>query len=337
LQVLYDALPGNIKPCLLAEKKVEGVEIDDDSVTVRCSDGTTEKGSILIGADGVHSRIRNCMRELALQDVPCSEEGQINDEDPFVSTYRCMYGNTSVDIPGLKTGVEWDLHSADIAMQFFPAKERGWFLFYQKLPKQTREAKTYDDDAKAQVAAQVADYYVTDTVRFKDVWAAMRWCMLADLPEGTVRHRHWKRIVLVGDAASRQTPNLGQGWNCGVQDVVVLVNSLHKLLTTRKENPPGLNEIEKVFQEYQRTQQPAFDSIFGVAAGTTRAATWDTWLAWLNDRLIMPWFGGSKNSFRQGLGTAISRGHVLNFLSENETLDGVIPWLHRSKYEREES
>lgn len=337
--MLYDALPDSVKPCLRAGKRLEEIEItDDDSVVVRCSDGTVEKGSILIGADGVHSQVRRRMRELALRAGAVPGQG-VNAEAPFVSSYRCMYGSVAADaIPGLARGAEWDLHAAGVAMQLFPAAlgGRAWFLFYQRLPRPTREARTYDEADMARVAAQVADYHVADRVRFRDVWAARRWCMLADLPEGTVDHRHWGRIVLVGDAASRQTPNLGQGWNCGVQDVVVLVNGLHKLLQgVGKGGRPATGEVEQVFEEYQGTRRPEFDSVFEAATGSTRVAAWATWSAWLNDRFIVPWFGGGRTAFRQSVGAEISRGHVLDFLPESWTPTGVVPWKHKSPCKRE--
>ena len=38
--------------------RIERVDQDDKSVTVTLADGSTERGDILIGADGIHSTVR---------------------------------------------------------------------------------------------------------------------------------------------------------------------------------------------------------------------------------------------------------------------------------------
>lgn len=327
LRVLYDALPDAAKSQVLPGKKVEGVEVTSEGVAVHCTDGKVEKGSIVVGADGVHSRVRSLMRELASSDLSKEE---VDEDDVFLSTYRCMYGNTG-KIPGLQLGPEWDLHASGIAMQLFGTEERSWFLFYDKLPNPTRERQRYSDDDVAQVASRVADVYVTDKVQFKDVWDARKWCMLADLPEGILKNWSGNRIVLVGDAASKQTPNIGQGWNCGVQDVVVLANELHSLVRTTVSHTISTDDLNSVFQRYQEVRRPDLEACLQVAAGATRSATWHTWLAWLKDRFIGPWTANSKEAFHQGFGAVISKGRVLEFLPEINPLVGAIQWQYRSR------
>lgn len=85
VQTLLDGLKGS-------ESKIRtGVGIDDikmteNGVRVRLSDGSIEEGSIVIGADGVHSQTRGIMQRLA------KEAGNdiAKDEDPIVSNYQIM-------------------------------------------------------------------------------------------------------------------------------------------------------------------------------------------------------------------------------------------------------
>jgi 2-polyprenyl-6-methoxyphenol hydroxylase-like FAD-dependent oxidoreductase len=318
---------------LSPSKKVDDIRVVSDGVVVRCTDGTTEKGSIVVGADGVHSRVRDCMRKLAPRD-DASRTGPGDDyTSPFVASFRCMYGNTG-KIPGLETGVEWDLHSSGIAMQLFGGPDRAWFLFYEKLPGgATRKRRRYSEEEVAQLAKKFQDVYVTRTLRFKDIWDARKWCMLSDLQEGIVEQWHGERIVLVGDAASKQTPNIGQGWNCGIQDVVVLVNGLRELLERAKGADIGTEDLASVFSTYEETRRPDLVSCFEAAAGATRSTTWGTWPAYLRDRFVFPLTGGNKGIFRGGAGGLMSRGRVLDFIPERNRPVGAIPWVNVPKVE----
>ncbi|KAF7515157.1 hypothetical protein G7054_g14724 [Neopestalotiopsis clavispora] len=327
LRVLYDALPNTAKKNIYPGKKVQDIQVTADGVTVECADGTQEQGSIVVGADGVHSRVRKCMNnKLAHQRTKDATSGKA-DEEPLTSTYRCLYGNTG-HVPGVEVGPEWDLHSSGIAMQLFGGKDMCWFLFYDKLPQTTKTRQRYTDDEMESLAKKVADVYVTDKVQFKDVWDARKWVMLADLPEGIIKDWHWKRIVLVGDAANKQTPNIGQGWNCGVQDIVVLANKLRGLIYNDASTDISEDDLHKLFETYRNTRQPDLEACVGIAAGATRIVTWDTWSTWFKDRLLGPWTGGGRNEFRQSLGSMISKGQVLDFVAREDDLSGLVPWQH---------
>lgn len=59
LQTLYDNLPN--KSRILLGKKVSDIKETYDGVEVLLADGTSEKGDIVIGCDGVHSLVRQKM------------------------------------------------------------------------------------------------------------------------------------------------------------------------------------------------------------------------------------------------------------------------------------
>ena len=63
LQVLYDQLPDKSK--IRLGKKVIDIVETYDGVEVFSADGTSEKGDVVIGGDGVHSLVRQKMWENA--------------------------------------------------------------------------------------------------------------------------------------------------------------------------------------------------------------------------------------------------------------------------------
>ncbi|KAJ5521811.1 hypothetical protein N7527_005926 [Penicillium freii] len=70
IETLFESLPTAAKDRYLLNKKVDSIESDETGVRVTCADGSTYDGSIVIGADGVHSKTRRIIREQALEEDP---------------------------------------------------------------------------------------------------------------------------------------------------------------------------------------------------------------------------------------------------------------------------
>ena len=69
LDVLYQRLPNREKR-VRTDCDVVSIDQDDKGVTVYMRDGRRETGDIVIGADGVHSRVREIMWQAAEADCP---------------------------------------------------------------------------------------------------------------------------------------------------------------------------------------------------------------------------------------------------------------------------
>lgn len=68
LQVLYNNIKDKTK--VLTKKRVERVTTTDDGVLVQTADGSTYRGDILIGADGIHSTVRKEMWKIGNRQAP---------------------------------------------------------------------------------------------------------------------------------------------------------------------------------------------------------------------------------------------------------------------------
>lgn len=69
LRVLYDTLPDSSQ--VLVEKAVVSLEREDSGLMrVTTHDGSVYHGSLVVGADGVHSRVRDEMWRLANSQSP---------------------------------------------------------------------------------------------------------------------------------------------------------------------------------------------------------------------------------------------------------------------------
>lgn len=86
LQILYQSVPNKDK--ILVSKRVSRVDCRQDGVVVQCKDGTSYEGSVVVGADGVHSMVRQEMwRHMELESPGAVTEEEKHSE----STFRAVH------------------------------------------------------------------------------------------------------------------------------------------------------------------------------------------------------------------------------------------------------
>lgn len=88
VQFFFESLSTEDQARILVNKRLAGIEDTGSGVIVSCQDGTTYEGSIVVGADGVHSKTRSLMREQALKADPSAD---VDEELPFPVQYRTMW------------------------------------------------------------------------------------------------------------------------------------------------------------------------------------------------------------------------------------------------------
>ncbi|KAK7914000.1 6-hydroxynicotinate 3-monooxygenase [Apiospora marii] len=268
-QMLYDALREPAAHVRTGKQLVD-IERRAGGVTAHFADGTREEGSIVIGADGIWSTVRDLMR----RDAP---EG-LFDAVPFSANYRAVFGRSPLPSrqPGSSSGLEleqqFEFHRDGALLQLFTSKREVHFISYLKLDQPRRERSGFDETIDASDAA-VAPWLDTRVaaatgLTFRDLWQTRAAAGGANLDEGVVRMWHWGRTVLVGDAAHKVLPNQGMGANGGFEGAASLVNQLTALL--RHEPDPNA----AAFAAYQAERQGVMGAYRGMArdelAGWTR-------------------------------------------------------------------
>ena len=337
IRVLYETLPAPIRSKILPARQVMDITPTDGGVSVVCADGSVEHGSIVIGADGVHSRVR----EIMLTRLPSPPGPSVNSKPPeFTATYRCLFGYTPTPIPdpAVPFNTVFELHNNAASGTFFqgPGGSRSWFLIYQKIPHGPLVSATApvrnrftaaDCDA---FVAKVKDVHITPGWTIGGVYARREWCALTDLHEHylPVRHGGKGRVVLVGDTVNKQTPQMGHGWNSGVQDTVVLVNKLRALLD--EDGSPSGEQLEGMCKEYTETRHELSYHTYKASRQVARAVAWDGWFAWALDRWVVPWTGLARRASEALIRPIVTGGYVLNFLEERLLVEGTVKWTHSS-------
>lgn len=183
---------------------------DPDGATVELSNGRTGRYDLVIGADGLHSKVR----ESVFPEAPKP-----------AYTGQCVW-RAVVDRPAeLKTAMMWLGPKVKVGIN--PVSRSQAYIFVTE----DRPAKRRLDEG---------EYLGT----FKDLLAPFSAPMVAALREGLSeknaivyrpleaillpRPWHKGRVVLIGDAVHATTPHLASGACIGIEDAIVLAEELER-------------------------------------------------------------------------------------------------------------
>ncbi|KAI3324574.1 FAD/NAD(P)-binding domain-containing protein [Xylariaceae sp. AK1471] len=297
---------------------IEDVEVTENRVRVRLSDGSVEEGSIVIGADGAHSRTRAIMQRLA------KEAGQdfAKEEEPIVSNYQIMYGRAKY-VPGVETGTFFETHGTYRSSQISADEHRMHFGIYRKLPNPMTEKKKYSEDEVAEFVEAFSDVSVMPNLTFKELYKNCEWTKLINQPEGLLKHWYFGRVVLAGDSAAQMTAAAGMGVNNGLQSAIALVNKLHEALSENAD--PDTETLERAFEEYQNARREESRFICDMAARMIRMNTWDSYVGWFMGEYLLPWMISDEKMLTKFGMEKIQNMRKLDFI-QADLKSGKIPW-----------
>lgn len=346
VEVLYEKLPAEVREeRLYTGCKVCGVELDEEGVTVRCEDGRVERGSMVLGVDGVHSKTRGLMRELILasrEKEGDDDKACIPPERPYKAEYRCLWGTCPAP-KACEPCSNAESHGPERSIMFMTDRDgRSWFFLYEQLDKARDESQRYTPEDQEEMAARFFQIHLLPGLPFSDIWPTRTACGMADQLEGVLPQKHWHlpaahggRVVLAGDAVHRMTPNFGWGFNSGVNDVCALVSLLHAEVTGSSSPPPSPStaQLDAVFARYAeaRCVDDNVADVVRISGAVTRQCApprergvFAAAVAWLLTRvvpLLVPDF--EAKIARKLLGNVMRRSRVLDFLKEDK--GGSVP------------
>lgn len=191
-------------------------EYTADGVRAYFADGTSAEGDFLVGADGIHSRVRQAI-------------------DPAAAPPRYVpVLNTGGYIPGLTV----DAPDREFVMQFGTRCFFGWMatpdggtVWFANPPMKDEPAKgVLSGMSDAQWRAWLRELMVGDAGPALEIIDAAPGTITGwttyDMP--VVKHWHdgRGRMVLLGDAAHATSPAAGQGAAMSLEDAVILAQCL---------------------------------------------------------------------------------------------------------------
>ncbi|KAK8092362.1 uncharacterized protein PG998_014847 [Apiospora kogelbergensis] len=281
LRALRDGVSDQTK--LRAREGIVSYEEGPHGVTVTTDKGNRIEGSILVGADGIHSAIRGMLHP------------EVDTTKQFETTFRVLIGtsfNHDVDNKEkllMKEGsTNHTLHPGvgGLACASIPGKI-FWAMYVplEKTPLPAGGKRSYSEADIEEVMAQCGAVHCCAESTFADLYRSRTATIMVPLEEGVVK-LPWSsasgRVALVGDAVHKTTATLGLGGNAAVDGVCYLMNGLVPLLKRAADaaRQPTSEELAQVMRAYERQQRPRAAYAVNASYYATRFETLHSWWAY---------------------------------------------------------
>jgi 2-polyprenyl-6-methoxyphenol hydroxylase-like FAD-dependent oxidoreductase len=258
---LHSALASVLPPeSILLNKKLIGVDQKGGQVILSFADGTKVTADAMIGADGVHSVVRDI---IVGPDEPL-HKGRI--------AYRSNFSSALLkgrDIGPSRT--KWWGPDRHIVI-YYTKIDRSEIYFVTSVPEPaawiTRESWSAKGDVK-ELCAEYEGFHA-------DVRAVLEAC--PDCHKWAILEREplprWSdgNVALLGDACHPMTPYMAQGAAAAIEDAAILARCFEQ---TRGEDIPG------ALQMYEANRKPRTSRIQAISSANTwmKGGTEDT--SWL--------------------------------------------------------
>lgn len=233
-----------------------GLSVDEvrdgaDGVTVRLTDGTEARYDLVIGADGLRSRVR----ELAFAPAGATVR---------YAGYTCWRAILP-NVAELSGAVE--MWGAGLRVGLVPLRDHKLYMFL------TENAPAHGVDPAEGRHAWVAAKYqsfggparpVMEALASNPEWMLMRH----DIEDLSTQVWRGQRVALLGDAGHATTPNLGQGAGMALEDALALV------LCLRRGGDPG-----QALADYEAKRAARVERIVRTSRQLGAVAQWSNPLA----------------------------------------------------------
>lgn len=252
-------------------RELVGIRNHDDRVELSFADGSRGSFDLVIGADGVHSTVRQSL----LTAQPANFTGRV--------AYRAVFDASLVDprlAPEVGPSTKW--WGPDRHIVIYHVNRGAELYFTTSVP----DAEWTDESWSAKGSIEeLREEFVGFHPQVQAVLAACpdvnKWalCDRDPLPAW-----HTGRVVLLGDAAHPMTPFMAQGAATSMEDGVVLYRCLAEY---------GLDRFEEAFATYTRLRKERTATMQAVSRSNTwlREETdpssvygYDAWSVPLDDR-----------------------------------------------------
>lgn len=227
-------------------KRLITIERRQTGATLAFADNSRVEAALVIGADGVHSVVR---------------EALFGAEEPRFTgrvAYRTVYPTARLDGLAVDDRAKWwgpDRH----VVHYFTTPEKDEIYFIAVTPEPDFRVESWSTTGdKNMLLAAFAGFHPTVRAVLSAAPGVRKWALLERDPMPS-----WRKdgVVLLGDACHPMAPYMAQGAASAIEDAVVLARCLKQV---------GCNDAPKAFAGYVASRKERTDRM----QLTNRANTW---------------------------------------------------------------
>jgi salicylate hydroxylase/6-hydroxynicotinate 3-monooxygenase len=243
-EALASAVPSDV---IHLNKQLTGLDQKIGQVTLSFADGSKATADAVIGADGVHSLVRDLV---VGPDKPI-HKGRI--------AYRAVFSASLLDRDLGNSRVKWWGRDRHIVI-YYTTKEKSELYFVTSVPESaewmTKESWSAKGDVK-ELREAYSEFH-------DDVRATLNAC--PDCHKWAILERdplpRWSdgRVVLLGDSAHPMTPYMAQGAATSIEDAAVLARCLKEVQG---------DDVEGAFKRYEAHRKPRTSLIQAISSANT--------------------------------------------------------------------
>jgi 2-polyprenyl-6-methoxyphenol hydroxylase-like FAD-dependent oxidoreductase len=249
------------------EKALESLKQEGTQVFATLSDGTVAEGDLVIGADGIHSRVRQYVTDP-------------DQKDPVYTGMSLVYGLLDTNALSPDDVASMPATSGVFGLKCFFAsafcnEERSRLYWISSRTKPV--AEKLDDPAviRSEELEKFSDFLppVIPAI-IKHTTEFFSW-PIYELP--VLDHWSTGNVVLIGDAAHALPPDKGQGFSQAIEDIFVLARVIEK----------GAN-----LSRYEEIRKPRVEKLREVIRRDKKERDTGPWTAWFRDWSIWVFLKG---------------------------------------------
>jgi salicylate hydroxylase/6-hydroxynicotinate 3-monooxygenase len=251
---LHDALLSVVPTEVIhLSKKLIGIE----NQKLKFADGSTAEADLIVGADGVHSRVR----EILLGPEKPFNRGRV--------AYRAVFPSARVGRDLGYSRTKWWGEDRHIVI-YYTTAARDEVYFVTSVPEKqdwvTQESWSAKGDV-TELRAAFAGFHADVRAVLEGCPDCHKWAILEREPLA-----RWSegRVVLLGDACHPMTPYMAQGAATSIEDAAVLSRVL-------EEN----DSVEEALRQYENHRKPRTSRIQAISSANTWMKTPESNPDWL--------------------------------------------------------
>ena len=257
---LHEALHSVLPPEIVhLNKKLVGLDQSDGQVTLSFADGTKAQADAVIGADGVHSLVRDI---IIGPDAPI-HKGRI--------AYRAIFDASLMSGEIAPSRTKWWGPDRHIVIYYTKA-DRSELYFVTSVPEPgdwiTKESWSAKGDIR-ELRAAYEGFHPEVQMVLNACPDCHKWAILEREPLAT-----WSngRVALLGDACHPMTPYMAQGAATSIEDAAVLARCLEAV---------QFDDVERAFRMYEATRKPRTSRIQAISSANTWMSGGNEDTSWL--------------------------------------------------------